>query len=49
MENYGYRGGISPNRHSIGTFTIYNWGFGAASEAFNRVVDNFGKDFIFKN
>jgi len=49
MENYGHRGGTNPNGHGIGTLTIYDWGCGVASEAFNRMVDHFGEDFIFKN
>ncbi len=30
----------------IGEFTIYDWGNGAAAEAYNRVVDHFGKEYI---
>ena len=27
----------------MGEFTIYDWGNGAASEAYNRIIDKFGK------
>lgn len=46
MENYGHVGITSPDGVGIGSFTIYDWGNGAASEAYNRMVDHFGKEFI---
>jgi len=46
MENYGHSGITGPEGIGIGEFTIYDWGNGAASEAYNRIVDHFGKDFI---
>jgi hypothetical protein len=27
----------------VGEFTIYDWGNGAAAEAFNRIRDHFGE------
>ena len=27
----------------MGEFTIYDWGNGAAAEAYNRLLDKFGK------
>ncbi|HTN69198.1 MAG TPA: hypothetical protein VLZ33_07025 [Dysgonamonadaceae bacterium] len=45
MENYGHLGLTSLDGLGIGEFTIYDWGNGAASEAYNRVVDHYGKDF----
>lgn len=46
MENYGHLGVTSPDGLGIGEFTIYDWGNGAASEAYNRIVDHYGKDFL---
>lgn len=45
MENYGHGGVTSDEGIGIGSFTIYDWGNGAASEAYNRIVDHYGKDF----
>lgn len=39
MENYGHGGVTSPDGIGIGEFTIYDWGNGAASEAWNRIAD----------
>ena len=44
MENYGHGGSTSPEGEGMGEFTIYDWGNGAASEAFNRILDKFGAD-----
>jgi len=49
MENYGHDGQTNSNGLGIGEFTIFDWGNGAASEAYNRLVDHFGKSFILKN
>lgn len=46
MENYGHGGVTSSDGIGIGSFTIYDWGNGAASEAYNRMVDHYGKEFI---
>lgn len=46
MENYGHSGRTSPEGIGIGNFTIYDWGNGAAAEAFNRIRDHFGDIFI---
>ncbi len=47
MENYGHNGETNKNGLGIGVFTIYDWGNGAASEAYSRMLDHFGKS-IFK-
>lgn len=44
MENYGHNGYTSPEGGGIGVFTIYDWGNGAASEAYNKILDHYGKD-----
>lgn len=49
MENYGHGGVTGPEGIGIGEFTIYDWGNGAASEAYNRIVDHYGKNIIRKN
>ena len=46
MENYGHGGRTSPEGEGMGEFTIYDWGNGAASEAYNRIIDKFGEDFF---
>jgi hypothetical protein len=42
MENYGHGGETNADGLGIGEFTIYDWGNGAAAEAYNRIVDHFG-------
>ena len=37
MENYGHEGKAGDGGIGIGEFTIYDWGNGAASEAFEKV------------
>ena len=44
MENYGHGGYTNSKGGGIGVFTIYDWGNGAASEAYNRIVDHFGEE-----
>lgn len=46
MENYGHGGQASDSGIGIGEFTIYDWGNGAAAEAYNRMLDRYGKDFL---
>ena len=46
MENYGHDGFTNPEGMGIGVFTIYDWGNGAASEAYNRMADHLGEAFI---
>lgn len=46
MENYGHNGEITNEGVGIGEFTIYDWGNGAASEAYLRLLDLFGADFV---
>lgn len=48
MENYGHGGQASGTGIGIGEFTIYDWGNGAAAEAYNRMLDHYGKEFIEK-
>jgi len=40
MENYGHGGSTSPEGEGMGEFTIYDWGNGAAAEAYNRILDH---------
>lgn len=49
MENYGHVGVTDPNGVGIGEFTIYDWGNGAAAEAYNRMVDKYGKEYLENN
>ncbi len=49
MENYGHGGKTSPDGLGMGGFTIYDWGNGSASEAFNRMVDHYGMEFLIQN
>ena len=46
MENYGHNGEITGDGIGIGEFTIYDWGNGAASEAYERLLDLFGPEFV---
>ena len=48
MENYGHDGRSSKEGIGIGEFTIYDWGNGAAAEAYNRIIDKFGEDYIYQ-
>lgn len=41
MENYGHGGRTSSEGEGMGEFTIYDWGNGAAAEAYNRILDKF--------
>ncbi|MDH6306566.1 hypothetical protein M2459_003291 [Parabacteroides sp. PF5-5] len=43
MENYGHGGKTSPEGEGMGEFTIYDWGNGAATEAYNRILDHWGE------
>ena len=43
MENYGHGGVTNDDGLGIGDFTIYDWGNGAAAEAYNRMVDHYGR------
>ena len=42
MENYGHDGIIDDTYSGIGEFTIYDWGNGAASEAYLRIHAKYG-------
>lgn len=46
MENYGHGGATGDKGMGIGEFTIYDWGNGAAAEAYNRIVDHFGEELL---
>lgn len=46
MENYGHDGVTSEEGLGIGEFTIYDWGNGAAAEAYNRLRDYYGESFL---
>lgn len=46
MENYGHGGVTSAEGAGMGVFTIYDWGNGAAAEAYNRILDHLGREFI---
>lgn len=41
MENYGHDGIIDESYTGIGEFTIYDWGNGAASEAYMRISQKY--------
>ena len=45
MENYGHGGKTDDKGLGIGEFTIYDWGNGAAAEAYNRIIDHY-KDIL---
>lgn len=49
MENYGHTGVTGKDGIGIGEFTIYDWGNGAAAEAYNRILDHYGKAFLKEN
>jgi hypothetical protein len=49
MENYGHGGETAPDATGMGVFTIYDWGNGAASEAYNRLLDHFGEELVLRN
>ena len=46
MENFGHGGEANEEGLGIGEFTIYDWGNGAASEAYNRLLDHYGLEFV---
>lgn len=46
MENYGHGGSTSREGEGMGVFTIYDWGNGAAAEAYNRMLDHLGKELL---
>ena len=48
MENYGHGGRTNPEGEGMGTFTIYDWGNGAAAEAVMRIKDHYGAE-VFKH
>lgn len=47
MENYGHEGETNAEGLGIGEFTIYDWGNGAAAEAYNRLRDYYGESIFF--
>lgn len=48
MENYGHDGFTDSNGIGIGEFSIYDWGNGAAAEAYNRIIDHWGETVLSK-
>jgi len=46
MENYGHGGATSKEGEGVGSFTIFTWGNGAASEARARIHDHWGDVYI---
>ncbi|MEK0316835.1 hypothetical protein [Cohnella sp. 56] len=42
MENYGHGGETGPGGLGMGSFTIFDWGNGAAAEAYLRIRDRLG-------
>lgn len=46
MENFGHVGIVDSKHLGIGEFTIYDWGNGAASEAYNRIIDHYGENIL---
>jgi len=46
MENYAHGGCTSAEGEGMGTFTIYDWGNGAAAEAAMRILDHYGHVYI---
>jgi len=49
MENYGHDGTSSSKGIGIGEFTIFDWGNGAAAEAWLRIKTHFGKQWLAEN
>jgi hypothetical protein len=47
MENYGHEGATNKEGLGMGEFTIFDWGNGAAAEAYLRIIDHLGVDFLF--
>jgi hypothetical protein len=46
MENYAHGGATGPKGEGMGIFTIYDWGNGAAAEAYERLLDRFGEEVV---
>lgn len=46
MENYAHGGATGPEGEGMGVFTIYDWGNGAAAEAYERLLDRFGEEVV---
>lgn len=46
MENYGHGGVATEAGEGMGEFTIYDWGNGAAAEAYNRILDSYGQKLL---
>ncbi|MCC3375672.1 glycoside hydrolase family 88 protein [Cohnella sp. REN36] len=44
MENYGHDGRTGPDGLGMGRFTIFDWGNGAAAEAYLRIRDRLGEE-----
>jgi hypothetical protein len=48
IENYGHGGWTAPDNPGLGDFTIYDWGNGAAAEAYNRLLDHLGEPLLLR-
>jgi hypothetical protein len=46
MENYGHEGTAGAEGEGIGEFTIYDWGNGSASAAYNQILDHYGDEIV---
>ncbi|BDD09631.1 hypothetical protein FUAX_20630 [Fulvitalea axinellae] len=46
MENYGHGGYAGDKGSGIGKFTIYDWGNGAASETYMKIIDRYGEEIL---
>jgi hypothetical protein len=46
MENYGHDGKVNSEGKGMGTFTIYDWGNGAAAEAYLRIKTHHGEELL---
>ena len=46
MENYRHSGEAGRKGLGIGEFTIYDWGNGAAAEAYNRMREHLGDSVV---
>lgn len=48
MENYGHKGYVLTDGTGMGVFSIFDWGAGAAAEAYNRILDHYGQNLFEK-
>jgi len=48
MENYGHGGETNADGLGMGNFTIYDWGNGAAAEAYHRIKEHYEEELLSK-